>query len=63
MRCKPLFPRWCCLLISAQWEMVKGITFGYTVLLAFGFHYGGYGVMLMPYRGVVDAYGGKTAAG
>ncbi|KAJ5987285.1 hypothetical protein N7451_011650 [Penicillium sp. IBT 35674x] len=49
------------LLISAQWEMVKGNTFAYTVLAAFGFYYGGYGVMLMPSLGVVQAYGGETA--
>lgn len=67
------------LLISAQWEMVKGNTFAYTVLAAFGksclpqhilqdglqraigLYYGGYGVMLMPSLGVVQAYGGETA--
>ncbi|PLB49191.1 hypothetical protein P170DRAFT_446913 [Aspergillus steynii IBT 23096] len=49
------------LLISAQWEMVKGNTFTYTVLSAFGFYYGGYGVMLMPSLGVIESYGGETA--
>ncbi|KAJ5904271.1 hypothetical protein N7504_006654 [Penicillium tannophilum] len=49
------------LLIPAQWEMVKGNTFAYTVLAAFGCYYGGYGVMLMPLLGVVQAYGGETA--
>ncbi|RAH77868.1 hypothetical protein BO86DRAFT_203700 [Aspergillus japonicus CBS 114.51] len=49
------------LLISAQWEMVKGNTFAYTVLGAFAFYYGGYGVLLMPPLGIVDSYGGKTA--
>ncbi|KAJ6109349.1 hypothetical protein N7486_001583 [Penicillium sp. IBT 16267x] len=61
------------LLISAQWEMVRGNTFAYTVLAAFGkpyrhlhieqggFYYGGYGVMLMPSLGVIQAYGGETA--
>ncbi|KAK1145831.1 hypothetical protein N8T08_003777 [Aspergillus melleus] len=49
------------LLISAQWEMVKGNTFAYTVLAAFGFYYGGYGVMLMPSLGIVASYGGKTS--
>ncbi|KAL2783997.1 GPR1/FUN34/yaaH family-domain-containing protein [Aspergillus keveii] len=48
------------LLISAQWEMVKGNTFNYTVLAAFGFYYGGYGVLLMPPLAVVDSYGGRT---
>ncbi|KAJ5658473.1 uncharacterized protein N7484_002122 [Penicillium longicatenatum] len=41
--------------------MVKGNTFAYTVLAAFGFYYGGYGVMLMPSLGIVQAYGGETA--
>ncbi|OGM44259.1 hypothetical protein ABOM_007737, partial [Aspergillus bombycis] len=49
------------LLISAQWEMVKGNTFAYTVLAAFGFYYGGYGVLLMPSMGVIEAYGSETA--
>ncbi|CEJ60854.1 hypothetical protein PMG11_09410 [Penicillium brasilianum] len=49
------------LLISAQWEMLKGNTFSYTVLTAFGLYYGGYGVMLMPSLGVIGAYGGETA--
>ncbi|TIA13278.1 hypothetical protein D6C80_06358 [Aureobasidium pullulans] len=48
------------LLISAQWEMVRGDTFAYTVLTAFAFYYGGYGALLMPWMGVVDSYGGKT---
>ncbi|THW72957.1 hypothetical protein D6D19_06065 [Aureobasidium pullulans] len=45
------------LLISAQWEMVRGDTFAYTVLTAFAFYYGGYGALLMPWMGVVDWYG------
>ncbi|KAJ6112117.1 hypothetical protein N7523_008178 [Penicillium sp. IBT 18751x] len=49
------------LFISAQWEMVKGNTFGFTVLAAFGLYYGGYGVLLMPSLGVIEAYGGETA--
>ncbi|OJJ00797.1 hypothetical protein ASPVEDRAFT_82353 [Aspergillus versicolor CBS 583.65] len=48
------------LLISAQWEMVRGSTFGYTVLAAFGLYYAGYGVLLMPSMGIVGAYGGKS---
>ncbi|KAG7128017.1 Acetate transporter protein patA like [Verticillium longisporum] len=31
------------LLVSAQWEMVRGNTFGYTVLSSFGLYYAGYG--------------------
>ncbi|KAL5364714.1 GPR1/FUN34/yaaH family-domain-containing protein [Aspergillus floccosus] len=50
------------LLISAQWEMVKGHTFAYTVLAGFlGLYYGGYGVLLTPSPGVIEAYGGETA--
>ncbi|KAF7550660.1 hypothetical protein G7046_g7946 [Stylonectria norvegica] len=49
------------MLISAQWEMVRGNTFSYTVLSAFGLFYGGYGVILAPSLGVADAYGGFTA--
>ncbi|KAF5855689.1 hypothetical protein ETB97_008603 [Aspergillus alliaceus] len=48
------------LLISAQWEMVKGNTFAYTVLAAFALYYGGYGVLLMPSMGVVEAYAGQS---
>ncbi|KAK1767911.1 GPR1/FUN34/yaaH family-domain-containing protein [Phialemonium atrogriseum] len=48
------------LLISAQWEMVKGNTFGYTVLSAFGLFYGGYGATLIPGFGIIEAYGGLT---
>lgn len=65
------------LLISAQWEMLRGNTFAYTTLIAFGkptiycvlllllmtkaFYYGGYGFLLIPSVGIVDGYGGKTA--
>ncbi|EEY19808.1 conserved hypothetical protein [Verticillium alfalfae VaMs.102] len=70
------------LLVSAQWEMVRGNTFGYTTLSSFGeepppqyqvrlsaadqtmatgLYYAGYGVLLMPGMGVIDAYGGYTA--
>ncbi|KAJ5757292.1 uncharacterized protein N7511_005986 [Penicillium nucicola] len=49
------------LLISAQWEMVRGNTFSYTVLSAYALFYGGYGVILIPSLGIADAYGGYTA--
>ncbi|KAF0322270.1 gpr1 family protein [Colletotrichum asianum] len=49
------------LLISAQWEMVRGDTFANTTLIAFAFYYGGYGFLLIPSVGIVDGYGGKTA--
>ncbi|KAL7917240.1 GPR1/FUN34/yaaH family domain-containing protein [Trichoderma austrokoningii] len=48
------------LLISAQWEMVRGNTFSYTVLSAFGLYYGGYGAIMIPSLGIVDAFGGYT---
>ncbi|KAL7621989.1 hypothetical protein AAE478_007490 [Parahypoxylon ruwenzoriense] len=48
------------LLISAQWEMVRGNTFSYTVLSAFGLFYGGYGATMIPALGIVSAYGGYT---
>ncbi|KAF5026831.1 hypothetical protein F66182_1024 [Fusarium sp. NRRL 66182] len=49
------------LLISAQWSMVRGDTFSYTVLTAFGLFYGGYGATLLPSWGIADSYGGKDA--
>ncbi|KAM5355041.1 hypothetical protein ACJ41O_001687 [Fusarium nematophilum] len=49
------------MLISAQWEMVRGNTFGYSSLSAFAFFYGGYGVILCPSLGVLESYGGPTA--
>ncbi|KAL6890874.1 GPR1/FUN34/yaaH family domain-containing protein [Trichoderma evansii] len=49
------------LLISAQWEMVRGNTFDYTVLAAFGLYYGGYGVLLLPSAGIIESYQGQTA--
>ncbi|KAF3803243.1 Acetate transporter protein patA [Colletotrichum gloeosporioides] len=49
------------LLISAQWEMLRGNTFAYTTLIAFAFYYGGYGFLLIPSVGIMDGYGGKTA--
>ncbi|KAL6832185.1 GPR1/FUN34/yaaH family domain-containing protein [Trichoderma camerunense] len=49
------------LLISAQWEMVRGNTFEYTVLAAFGLYYGGYGVLILPSTGILESYQGDTA--
>ncbi|RKU46794.1 hypothetical protein DL546_006828 [Coniochaeta pulveracea] len=48
------------LLISAQWDMVRGQTFSYTVLSAYGLFYGGYGALMLPSLGIVDSYGGYT---
>jgi len=49
------------MVISAQWELVLGNSFGYTALSAFGFFYGGFGAILTPIFGVSDAYGTDTA--
>lgn len=45
------------MVISAQWELVLGNSYGYTVLSAFGFFYGGFGAILTPAFGVRAAYG------
>ncbi|KAG6368900.1 hypothetical protein INS49_003118 [Diaporthe citri] len=37
------------LIITAQWEMVRGNTFGYTILSAFGFYYAGYGMRILKF--------------
>jgi len=48
------------MVISAQWELVLGNSFGYTALSAFGFFYGGFGAIITPIFGVSDAYGTDT---
>ena len=48
------------MLISAQWEIVRGNGFAYTVLSAFGLFYAGYGAIITPSFGVKDAFGGDT---
>lgn len=48
------------MIISAQWELVLGNTYGYTVLSAFGFFYGGFGAIITPLFGVTAAYGTDT---
>ncbi|CAD6582995.1 MAG: hypothetical protein ASARMPREDX12_001145 [Alectoria sarmentosa] len=50
------------MVISAQWELVLGNTYAYTVLSAFGFFYGGFGAIITPLFGVQAAYGTDTAA-
>jgi succinate-acetate transporter protein len=44
--------------ISAQWEIVLGNTYAYTVLSAFGLFYLGFGIIVTPLFGVAQAYGG-----
>ncbi|KAJ4321006.1 hypothetical protein N0V84_005587 [Fusarium piperis] len=48
------------LLIAAQWAVIKGDTFTFTVLTAFGFFYGAYGAILIPSWGTINAYGGAS---
>ncbi|MCJ1425326.1 hypothetical protein MMC29_003214 [Sticta canariensis] len=48
------------MVISAQWELVLGNTYGYTVLSAFGFFYGGFGAIITPFFGVAASYGTDT---
>lgn len=49
------------MVISAQWELVLGNTYAYTVLSAFGFFYGGFGAIITPLFGVAGSYGTDTA--
>ena len=49
------------MVVSAQWELVLGNTYAYTVLSAFGFFYGGFGAIITPSFGVQAAYGKDTA--
>ncbi|KAI9758990.1 MAG: hypothetical protein M4579_002653 [Chaenotheca gracillima] len=44
------------MVISAQWELVRGNSFGYTVLSAFGLFYGGFGAIVTPSFGVTASY-------
>lgn len=48
------------MVISAQWELILGNTYAYTVLSAFGFFYGGFGAIITPLFGVSAAYGTDT---
>ncbi|KAF3041426.1 hypothetical protein E8E11_005209 [Didymella keratinophila] len=48
------------LLITAQWELAAGNGFAYTVFSAFGLFYAGYGAILTPAFGLVEAYGDNT---
>ncbi|KAJ6000169.1 hypothetical protein N7481_000578 [Penicillium waksmanii] len=49
------------LVITAQWELSIGDGFAYTVFSAFGLFYAGYGALLTPAFGIVQAYGNDTA--
>ena len=45
------------MVVSAQWELVLGNSYGYTVLSAFGLFYGGFGAIITPLFGVRESYG------
>ena len=45
------------MVVSAQWEIVLGNTYAYTVLFAFGLFYGGFGAIITPGFGVKESYG------
>jgi len=45
------------LVVTAQWELSIGNGFAYSVFSAFGLFYAGYGAILTPAFGIVDAYG------
>ncbi|KAL1877680.1 hypothetical protein Plec18167_004646 [Paecilomyces lecythidis] len=49
------------MVITAQWELVRGNGYGYVVLSAFGLFYGGYGAIITPAFGVEASFGGDTA--
>ncbi|QIX00949.1 hypothetical protein AMS68_006466 [Peltaster fructicola] len=46
------------MVVTAQWELVLGNTYAYTVLSAFGLFYAGFGFIITPFFGVAAAYGG-----
>ncbi|CAE7179974.1 hypothetical protein P3342_002540 [Pyrenophora teres f. teres] len=45
------------LVITAQWELSIGNGFSYTVFSSFGLFYAGFGAILTPAFGVIEAYG------
>jgi succinate-acetate transporter protein len=49
------------MVVSAQWELVLGNSYGYTVLSAFGLFYGGFGAIITPFFGVKESYGDDIA--
>lgn len=48
--------------VSANWELVRGNTYAYTVLAAFGLFYAGFGFIITPSFGVANAYEGGTSS-
>ncbi|KAL2003840.1 hypothetical protein VTN02DRAFT_2057 [Thermoascus thermophilus] len=47
------------MVITAQWELVRGNSFAYVSLSAFGLFYGGYGAIVTPAFGVEAMFEGK----
>ncbi|KAI9710049.1 MAG: hypothetical protein M1812_007513 [Candelaria pacifica] len=48
------------MVVSAQWELVRGNSFGYTVFSAFGLFLAGFGAIQTPFFGVAASYGSDT---
>ena len=49
--------------VAAQWEIVLGNTYAFTVLSAFGLFYLGFGFIITPFFGVAASYeGGAESA-
>lgn len=49
------------MVVTAQWEIVLGNSYAYTVLSAFGLFYAGFGFIVTPSFGVAEAYGGPDS--
>lgn len=49
------------MVITAQWEILLGNTYAYTVLSAFGLFYAGFGFIITPSFGVAASYGGSDS--
>jgi uncharacterized protein len=50
------------MVVTAQWEMVLGNTYAYTVLSAFGLFYAGFGFIITPFFGVAASYEGGASS-
>lgn len=50
------------MVVSAQWELIRKNSYGYTVLSAFGLFYAGFGALDIPFLGISAAYGDDTVS-
>ncbi|KAK5170103.1 uncharacterized protein LTR77_004687 [Saxophila tyrrhenica] len=50
------------MVVTAQWEIVLGNIYAYTVLSAFGFFYAGFGFTITPFLGVAASYDGGASS-